>query len=123
MFVFIGRQDRVLSVGVTEKSVDFYQRFGANVVYHEEWECAHPMPTDLPDYAESDDPNIHKAQKKARSKVEPGNKRYPFINNCGVDVAGMVLNHLYPGGQIKPRVLPKTRESLLNDYGILQEFD
>lgn len=49
------------------------------------------------------------------------NPKFPFINNAGVDVAGNILNYLYP--DLFPRSLPLTREKLLNDYGELKEFD
>lgn len=85
-------------------------------------ETVHPFPTDLPDYTEfEDEKKLNRAQLKSRKKIKPSNPRPPFINNCGYDIAGEFLNHLYPG--LNDRVLPETREKLLNDYGKIIEFN
>lgn len=44
-----------------------------------------------------------------------GDERFPYINNSGVDIAGKILNHLYPN--LQPRNLPLTRDELLNEKG------
>ena len=54
-------KDKVLATGVTNKSAEFYQKLGADLVYSVNHETAHPMPTDLPDYSETDGDKMNKA--------------------------------------------------------------
>ena len=79
------------------KANDFYKHFGADVKFELNALSAHPFPTDLP---VSEDFKEFKSI-LARRKVDPSNKRYPWINNCGIDVAGKILNYILPKIDLK----------------------
>jgi len=80
--VFFGQKDHVLAPKVTDKAVEYYKFFRANVKYVVNSETAHPVPTDLPE---------SKPDALGRKKVDPSNGKFPYINNCGVDAAGEML--------------------------------
>ena len=81
------------------------------MTYHVETTAHHPMPADLPEQYGI----------LSRQRVKPSHFKFPFINNCGIDAAGMVLNYLNPrlnnGEQLKPRDMD------WKAHGKLIEFD
>lgn len=97
VFIYFGEQDKVLAPKLTEKNRDLCKHFETDIRYHVQAGAAHPMPTDVEE----------KEGLVSTKKVAPSNPKFPFINNCGINSAGMVLNHLYTkldGQELKPRV-------------------
>lgn len=107
-------EDDVLVKGVTEKAYDYYKWFGADVKYERMADLAHVMPTDLPF-----DPVKH-INVAARKLQNRSHVKFPFISNCGVDMAGNVLNHLLPKLTNAPL---KERAFDWQTKGKLLEFD
>ena len=88
VFVFFGKKDDVLAPGVTDKTAEFYRTFGADLKYTVNYQTAHPIPTDLPEYRSTGEEELNIAQQRSRSKVDASNPKFPYINNCGFDVTG-----------------------------------
>lgn len=96
VYLFAGSKDSVVNLSTTADLQTYYQNFlpAANVVFKKDIEAEHAIVTD--DYGA---PCLTKAS--------------PFINNCGFDLAGAILQHLY--GPLN------ARSSALS--GALAEFD
>ena len=92
MFIYFGAKDNVLAPRVTDRASAFYTCLGADLKYQVNPETAHPMPIDLP--SEQDDKIFAKVP--ARKKRPLDYQKFPFISNCGVDSAGLLLNHIIP---------------------------
>ena len=92
VLIYHGEKDKVLSPGITEKANEYYIKTGADVTYFRNPSTAHPMPTDLP---ESQD-EMTEIERMARRRVPADHRRFPYISNCGFDVAGMMLKYLIP---------------------------
>jgi hypothetical protein len=93
--IYHGEHDKVLLPGVTELAFEYYTKLGADVQYFRNPSTAHPIPTDLPEEATGQQ-DLTKFELMARKKVPAGNRSFPYINNCGFDVAGMMLKYLLP---------------------------
>jgi hypothetical protein len=93
--IYHGEQDKVLSPGITEKAFEYYSKLGADVQYFRNPSTAHPIPTDLPEEAIGQQ-NLTEFERMARRKVPAGHRRFPYVSNCGFDVAGMMLKYLLP---------------------------
>ena len=78
VYLFAGSKDSVVNPSTSADLQRYYQGFlpAANVVFKKDIEAEHAIVTD--DYGA---PCLTKAT--------------PFINNCGFDVAGAILQHLY----------------------------
>lgn len=72
--------------GVEDKLQGYYKFYGANILYKNNIAAEHAFPTDLA------------VNKNACDFFGP-----PYINNCGYDAAGDMLNHIVPGGMKEPR--------------------
>ncbi len=96
VYLFAGARDSVVNPATTRDLQAFYLKFlpAANIVFKNDIDAEHAVVTD--DYGAS-----------------CTTKAAPFINNCGFDLAGAMLQHLY--GPLKAR-----RES---PQGRLHEFD
>ena len=69
-----------------DKAQGYYKHFGANIKYNNNLAAEHSFPTDLA------------ANKNPCDFFGP-----PYINNCGYDAAGDLLNHIVPGGMKNQR--------------------
>ena len=107
----------MLSPGITEKAFEYYTKVGADVRYFRNPSTAHPISTDLPLETDQD---LTKFEILARKKVPADNRRFPYISNCGFDVAGMVLKYILPKVTGQPLI---ERKLDWNDKGKLIEFD
>ena len=108
----------MLAPGVTEKAAEFYKHFGADVKYVRDPEVAHTVPTDLAYFGSKG--IKQKAKLRARQIVPKGETRFPYIANCGRDLAGEALSFLY--ADLVGRKQYKRRNDYRDD-GELLRFD
>mmetsp|Transcript_32364 Transcript_32364/g.49525 ORF Transcript_32364/g.49525 Transcript_32364/m.49525 type:complete len:206 (-) Transcript_32364:131-748(-) len=83
--IFATPLDNRVAYGVSEKLIEQYKSYGANVKF-ETRECVHAFPTDL-----------------ERNKLDAKTQETPFIINCGYDGAGEIFKHIF-GADLAPRV-------------------
>ena len=104
VYLFAGSKDSVVNPSTSADLQRYYQGFlpAANVVFKKDIEAEHAIVTD--DYGA---PCLTKAT--------------PFINNCGFDVAGAILQHLY--GPLNARNSTPSGNLGGNLGGTLSEFD
>jgi poly(3-hydroxybutyrate) depolymerase len=97
IWMFSGTEDTVVPQAVMNDLHSYYRRYidSANISYRKDVAAQHAMPTD----------SFGNACSKLGS---------PYINNCGVDAAGLLLQWIYPG--LAPR-------SASAPAGRLLEFD
>uniref|UniRef100_A0A7S3DDX1 Polyhydroxybutyrate depolymerase n=1 Tax=Palpitomonas bilix TaxID=652834 RepID=A0A7S3DDX1_9EUKA len=84
VFLFSGTKDTVVDQGVVKKLQSYYERFGADIetMYDVESEHAHIT---------------------SNYGNECGHLGSPYINNCGIDVSGKIMQKLF-GGDLYPPV-------------------
>jgi len=73
-----------------------YEHFGANCHHETVPGLNHSFATDLPGLP-SDYKHSHRVERLARKPSEDLNiNKFPFLNNCGIDAAGKLLQGLLP---------------------------
>lgn len=105
VWLFSGSKDKTVYPIVVERLFDYYRHYASpsNIFFERSIPAAHSMVTDR--YGQPCD------------HVGDGNNPNDiFINNCGYDAAGNLLNHIY--GALKPRANP---DAVLK--GSIVEFD
>ncbi|CAF3813204.1 unnamed protein product [Adineta steineri] len=90
VYVFSGKYDTVAYPGVVKLNEDLYKRFGANVKTNFDMAAHHGFPT-----------NNFGAKCAVLNKDN-------FINDCQFNMAYDMLNHLYGGNLIEPKLDSKT---------------
>jgi poly(3-hydroxybutyrate) depolymerase len=101
VYIFSGTQDTVVNPGVVNITYQFYKHFvtTGSIVFKHDMSAPHAWITD--------------SYGTLCSTLQ-----YPYLNNCGFDMAGAVLNQLYSG--LQPKV-PAISANLLRfqqgDYG------
>lgn len=96
VYVFSMAKDSIVGEGTSAALVKFYEAFvpAANIVHKKDVPADHGFVTD-----------------EGAAACE--NKAAPFLNNCGFDLAGAALGHLYGG--LKPRAPQATGKLLTFD--------
>jgi hypothetical protein len=90
VYIFSGILDSLITQPVVNKMVEFYEYFQANLITVFNFSAQHAWITD--------------------NALNPcWYLGIPYINNCGYDAAGMILNHIYPN--LNPRQ-PQVLENL-----------
>jgi len=94
VWLFAGKLDSVVDPGVVEKTLAYYKGYipTANIVHINNITAEHAWITDI----------------YGKPCTYLG---YPYINNCGFDAAGSLLQHLY--GQLKPRIFVNATRNIL----------
>lgn len=94
VFLFSGERDKTVKTGVVDALARYYANFvpAAHIAYRKDVPAGHGMVSD-----------------------EHGNRcdtsEPPYINNCGIDLAGLLLQHLY--GSLQARSTTETASSYL----------
>lgn len=85
VWIFGGRNDTMISYGAGIKVKEFYEKYMPkdNIISYFDIVAAHGFITDI--YGN-----------------ECGKYGFPYMNNCGLDAAGEILNHIY--GKLLPKV-------------------
>ena len=85
--------------------------------YERDAAVAHVVPTDVTPFPSKN--QSQKAKIRVRQQVEKTETRFPYVANCGRDLAGEVLNYLYD--DLKPRNKFASRNEL-KESGELIKF-
>ena len=105
VFLFTGTKDNVVAPSVMNILNDFYKHYteSKNIIFKNDLEAGHGMITR--DYGQACDATMS-----------------PYINNCGYDAAGQVLQHIYgslnpPSLKFTGKVLAFNQHEFLPDEG------